>query len=344
MACVLVFPAFAAEKQEQVRPPANVVVGVSSKGTLAPSALFVGSVRFSDTSSVAAESAGKIRKVYFESGRKTAKGSILAVIDSELLEKSIAEAEAALDQTVANLQLAKNDFERTEKLFREDATSEQAFDSKKYNAEALEKQLAAKAAAVANLKAQLTKKTVYSPFDGIVVEKKVSEGEWVNAGSVIADIAMTGSVDIIVNVPEMHLRHMQTGLTADAEVSGRRVTAVFHSVIPAGDTANRTFPVKFRTSDSAGLLEGMEAKISLPVSEPSGVILVNRDAVVKASQGGTFVYTIEDGKTVSVPVKVVGYQGMNAGVQSDGLKEGMQVIVKGNERLKPGQAVNIIGK
>ncbi|NOS35040.1 MAG: efflux RND transporter periplasmic adaptor subunit, partial [Deltaproteobacteria bacterium] len=46
-----------------------------------------------------------------------------------------------------------------------------------------------------------------------------------------------------------------------------------------------------------------------------------------------------DGKAVMVPVKVVGYEGMTAVVAAEGLKEGMKVVVKGNERLRDGQAI-----
>ena len=40
-----------------------------------------------------------------------------------------------------------------------------------------------------------------------------------------------------------------------------------------------------------------------------------------------------------IPVQIVGYDGLNAGVQSQGLAEGMFVVVEGNERLRPGQSV-----
>jgi hypothetical protein len=45
-----------------------------------------------------------------------------------------------------------------------------------------------------------------------------------------------------------------------------------------------------------------------------------------------------------VPVNITGYKGMTAGVQAEGLKEGMKVVIKGNERLRDGQAVQISEK
>ena len=45
-----------------------------------------------------------------------------------------------------------------------------------------------------------------------------------------------------------------------------------------------------------------------------------------------------------IPVDVIGYQALIAGVQSPNLAEGMQVVVKGNERLRNGQNVSLVGQ
>jgi multidrug efflux pump subunit AcrA (membrane-fusion protein) len=55
--------------------------------------------------------------------------------------------------------------------------------------------------------------------------------------------------------------------------------------------------------------------------------------------GNTVVYTVNDSKAVMIPVRIAGYEKMNVGIHGNGLKEGMKVIVKGNERLRPGQPV-----
>lgn len=340
--CISTLSVFAADENSQGRPPANVVVGETASGMLAPTVSFVGTVRYSDISSVAAESAGKIKQVNFDVGDKVSKGSVLAVIDSELLVKSINQATASLEQIDANLQLAENDFERTTQLYNENATSKQAYENKKYAAISLQKQKAAQIAAIANLEAQLSKKIVYAPYDGIVAARNVSLGEWVNAGSVIADVAKSGEIDFIVNVPENILAFLKKGLQVSAYAAGKSITANFHSIVPVGDVGNRTFPVKFRTKSAEGLLEGMQVKVELPSSDASSVLFVSRDAVVKGD-GNVFVYTVTDNTAKVTPVEVVGYRGNEAGVTSQVLKPGMKVIVKGNERLQPDQPVNIIG-
>ena len=114
-------------------------------------------------------------------------------------------------------------------------------------------------------------------------------------------------------------------------------------VVPRGDVATRTFPVKIRTPNTQALIEGMTAKVLLPVEKPRNSLLVPRDAVITVS-GQTVVYAVNDSKARMIPVNVIGYQGLAAGIQGAGLTDGMQVVVKGNERLRNGQMVSALSE
>jgi multidrug efflux pump subunit AcrA (membrane-fusion protein) len=56
------------------------------------------------------------------------------------------------------------------------------------------------------------------------------------------------------------------------------------------------------------------------------------------------VYVIEEGKALFMPVTVLTYEGRQMGLLANGLKSGMSVVVEGNERLRPGQAVSVRGE
>ena len=112
------------------------------------------------------------------------------------------------------------------------------------------------------------------------------------------------------------------------------------ALIPSGDISTRTFPVKIRVVNTTSLMEGMEARVVLPVGDEAKVMTVHRDAVIKVF-GNTVVYTVQDSKAAMLPVTVLGYKGMSAGVQAEGLEAGMKVVVKGNERLRSDQEVVI---
>ena len=132
-------------------------------------------------------------------------------------------------------------------------------------------------------------------------------------------------------------------MSVKALINGDEITGSVIAVVPRGDVATRTFPVKIRTPNTLALIEGMSARVMLPVGKPRQTLVVSRDAVITPF-GQTVVYTVNDAKARMIPVDVIGYQGLTVGVQSPDLAEGMQVVVKGHERLRNGQDVSLLGQ
>jgi multidrug efflux pump subunit AcrA (membrane-fusion protein) len=110
------------------------------------------------------------------------------------------------------------------------------------------------------------------------------------------------------------------------------------ALVPQGDVATRTFPLRILLPSAPNLAQGMEARAILANGPVSETLLVPRDAVASAF-GQQAVWTVQEGKAVMLPAVVVGFQGDMAGVRAEGLTAGMPVVVKGNERLRPGQPV-----
>jgi hypothetical protein len=53
------------------------------------------------------------------------------------------------------------------------------------------------------------------------------------------------------------------------------------------------------------------------------------------------VFAVIESKARMIPVDIIGYAGLTTGVAARGLKDGMQVVVKGNERLQDKQMVSV---
>jgi hypothetical protein len=56
------------------------------------------------------------------------------------------------------------------------------------------------------------------------------------------------------------------------------------------------------------------------------------------------VFAVVEGKAVMIPVKVVGFMGLNAAISGKGLSEGMSIVVKGNERVFPKMDVKVLNE
>lgn len=339
----LVSPVWAQQKQEQPKqgpPPAQVVVSEVVKGMVVPEDKFIGTVYYPEISDLASEVDGKVDDVNFEEGRRVKKGDVLVRLDSQLLAKNLQATKASHEQVLAELENAQIDSERMKTLFKKDSIAAQVYDEYRFKAKSLTKRASALEAEVERFQIEIEKKMIRAPFNGIVIEKFVDRGEWLSPGSVIASIGRDDQVDIRVNVPNEVIQSVSIGMKAQVEVAGKRTEGKVFALIPKGDIATRTFPVKIRTNNSLSLVQGMEATVSLPRGKKEEALMVPRDGVID-KYGKTVLFTVVDSAAKMIPVRVIGYQGMMIGVEEEPLREGMQVVTKGNERLTEGQPVQV---
>ena len=322
-------------------PPAAVVVSEVQSGLVAPEAQFVGTVFYPEVSEVAAEVSGRIEVVHFEEGQRVKNGYELVRLDADLLKKILEGTIASYEQVVSDLEKARSDFNRMENLFKRQVIPEQVFDEHRFRVKGLEKRAASLMAEVERLRIELEKKRVRSPFDGIVVKKHVDRGEWLSSGSPVATVARDDVVDILVEVPENILRLIRIGMDIHVKAGGGETQGKVFAIVPRGDIPTRTFPMKVRVGNSLSLMEGMEARVSLPTGGSKRSLIIPRDALINLS-GENVVFIIENSKASMRSVKVNGYQGNRVGIEGEGLSQGMSVVVKGNERLRDGQSVTIL--
>lgn len=222
------------------------------------------------------------------------------------------------------------------------------------------------------LEDRLNKFTIKAPFDGYVVAEYTEVGAWVKQGDRIAEIIELAQVEVSVDVPEAYLIGLMEVMAA-AEDRGEAATAdvrlraldVHRSVttergrtgqvsriVPQASPRSRTFAVKVVVENvplrSNFLFQaGMLAHVTLPVGvAEKGTTLVPKDALVLMPDA-TYVCLAAknpqgDGWTARrVPVTVGLTKGDRVHVVGDGIVAGEQVVVRGNERLLPGQPIQI---
>lgn len=331
----------AQEKKAASIPPAKVVVKESKNGMLAPVAQFTGTVYYPEVSSVASEVSGIVETVWFEDGQRVKKGEPLVNLNSDLLEQNIIVAELSYKQALSELKKAKLDLNRIQNLFNEETVAEQVYDKHRFLVEGLESKALSLEANIGTLKLELRKKNVPAPFNGIVIERKTNRGEWLARGSIVATVAKDSEMDVIIDVPESIIPLLKKNMEIIVKVGSKEFQSNILAVIPKGNIETRTFPVKIRLKNRTLLMEGMEALVSLPTGEKHSSVLVHRDAVINKF-GKTVVFAVLASKALQIPVTVLGYQGLDVGVQGEGLKPGMQIVIKGNERISNGQPLEIL--
>jgi HlyD family secretion protein len=216
-------------------------------------------------------------------------------------------------------------------------------------------QVAVQEDVVERLRDQISKHTIVSRFTGYMVAEHTEVGQWVKSGDLVAEVIELDTVEIEVPVVEQYVPYVSIGQEVRVEIPalGDRIfTGKVALVVPQADVRARTFPVKVRvsneiTSNGPLIKSGMLARVTLPTGAKQDALLVPKDALVL---GGTtpMVYVVntsepngKSGQVAPVPVEL----GVATGDQiqvTGALTAGQLVVVQGNERLRPGQAVSIV--
>ncbi len=216
-------------------------------------------------------------------------------------------------------------------------------------------QVGVQEAMVDRLHDQITKYTIVSRFAGYVVAEHTEVGQWVKSGDLVAEVVELDTVEIAVQVVEQYIPFVTVGqqVRVDIPSLGERIFAgEVAMIVPQADVRARTFPVKVRLQNeitNAGPLikSGMLARVTMPTGAKQNALLVPKDALVLGKQT-TVVYVVnssdptsKQGQVAPVPVEL--------GVAEEDLIQvtgavvaGQFVVVRGNERLFPGQAVTVV--
>ncbi len=191
--------------------------------------------------------------------------------------------------------------------------------------------------------------TILAPFAGYVLEEFTEKGQWLKEGDPVARIAALDEVDVVVPVLEDSVGAVQIGDTVailfDA-LGAREFSGKVQAIVPQADRRARTFPVKLRLAnpkqgDQPTLRIGMFARIQLPVGPKTKALLIPKDALVLGGPAPT-VYVFDPKTNTVQPVPVATGRAMDDRIEIvKGLALGQQVVTKGNERLRPGQPVQL---
>lgn len=202
------------------------------------------------------------------------------------------------------------------------------------------------------LEDRLEKFEIRAPFDGYVVREETEEGAWIQQGDPIAEVIDIDPVEIDVKVPENSIRFLQRGMSVTVRVGaipGREFEGTLSQIVPEADERARSFPVKVLVANAPEneqdlLRPGMLAEASLPTSQVFEGLTVPKDAVVFGTSvvgGGPLVWKNEAGIARPVAVEIGVASGDRFAVTGE-LAEGDEVVIRGNERLRPGQPLQVI--
>lgn len=327
-----VVPAAPANAQGEP-PPAPVIVSAIQQRVIVDHVELIGTAQPRRSSQVASASEGKVVARYKEPGQALARGDRILMLDND-------ELRARLITATADVQLRTFRRDQSQGLRERDAISEDEAIETQYEFDRARAQLQDVRTRIADL-------TVRAPFDGALVESLVEIGEWVNRGQAVAHIVAADTARVYVNVPERYVDRLRPGTQAAVTIAALgtdSIEAAVVAVLAQGYANSRTFPVIVEFLNPGRRVRGgMSATVRLAIAESAQDLLVHKDAIITGATG-SHLFVVREDAAVMLPVTTgLATQG-DVAVHGDGLQAGDLAIVRGNERLRDGQAVRVLRK
>jgi len=321
---------------------------------------YTGRIEAISSVDVRARVSGYLEKVNFKAGEKVKKGDLLFLIDPKPFSAQLNYAEAELERARAKRELAKNDLERAERLFRAKAISEEEHDAR---SKGLREAAAAVQSAEANVvtaRLNLDYTKVRAPIDGRIGRELITEGNLVSGGgadaTLLTFIVSTDPVYVYVDADERSvLKYRRLAQQIGTARFGSGQTPVQLAVAdetdfphqgnldyisPREDTATGTVTLRGVFPNADDLLSpGFFARMRVRGSAPYPAILLP-DRSIATDQAQRFIWVVNKDNQVEYRKVVLGAHIGQSRVIKEGLKPEEWVVIEGLQKLRPGIKVN----
>ncbi|MGH7953541.1 MAG: efflux RND transporter periplasmic adaptor subunit, partial [Limisphaerales bacterium] len=341
------------KKKPRAVPPGVPVIVATAMATNMPVQINpppFGHVMAYSTVTVHSQIGGILSAVHFKEGDEVKKGDLLFTIDPRPMQAALNQAQAALERDQAQLEYAKINFAREQKLFDAKIVSSDELDTTRASMDALIGTTVADRAAITNAELNLEFTKIRAPIDGKTGALKAYAGDVVKApDDVLLTINQIHPIYVEFAVPEQFLPEIKKQMGKKT----LKVSATFQNMSGAPPQGDLTFidnsvdettgtidlKATFPNKDSA-LWPGQFVQVTLTLSELTNAVVVPTQAI-QTGQNRQFIYVVKPDQTVEERPVTIGIEYDGKTVVKKGLKAGETVVTDGQLRLAPGVKVSI---
>jgi multidrug efflux system membrane fusion protein len=295
---------------------------------------------------VRTRASGYLVRVAFKEGDLVKKGDLLFVVDPRPYQAALARAKADLESIRADLQLARSNAARAQRLYKDNAISQQGLEAQTSAVEQLAARRAAAEAAVSSAALDLDYAFVRSPISGRIGRALITVGNIVGPStpSPLATVVSVNPLYVYVDLDEVRGQRLRQASASVAQLGfpgeeGYPRHAPIDFIDNRVDPATGTLRVRAVVDNADGrLTHGLFARVRLSDGDAHQGLLV-ADRAVANDQDRRFVWVVgADGKAQRRPVKLGPVDG-GLRVVREGLAPSDKVVVRGLQRLRPGVEV-----
>mgnify|MGYP001159609774 FL=1 len=271
---------------------------------------------------------GRIIEVSSKKGETLNSGQLIALIDPEDRQQKLSEAKAIFEQRTL-------EYDTTKELFDSNFRSEGQLAEAKSNLELAKANLA-------RSQLNLEHTNIVAPFDGILQEKAIEIGNYVNQGDQVAIFVDLNPILIVGELLEKDLHKVTLGKQCTAELTnGQIINGDITYISSSAKDLTRTFQVEIEANNSSNqVVDGITAKLIIPIQEitahrvPSSLLTLDDEGIIG-------IKAVNDSNEVIFhKIEIVGED--KSGLWVTGLPEEVSIITVGQEYVAPGQLIEPI--
>jgi membrane fusion protein, multidrug efflux system len=326
--------AVSVEKKTQSLEFSNSDLWVVVPGEINRSIPLTGSLKAVNQALLKAKIAGELKLFVLREGMSVKAGQVIAEIDAIDARSRIAEREAQLRSSVAQVDQAKRVVDSNKALLEKNFISQNAFDVTRSNYDVAVAARDAIAQQLVQSKKALTDTQIISPINGVIAERFVQPGEKLAIDARVVSVIDLSKMEIEAPVPASDITNITVGQTVSLQVEGVNGDQIgkITRIAPTTQAGTRSIPIYITLENRNPLIRGgMFAQGNLAVEARKNVIVIPLAALREAA-GRNFVYVIANGVVAEREIKIgLRDDRASAANGSSGVAEIIQGLKTGDE-------------
>ncbi|MBN1639287.1 MAG: efflux RND transporter periplasmic adaptor subunit [Ignavibacteriales bacterium] len=300
----------------------------------------------------------RIEKLYVKAGDRVSTNQTIARQYNASLSQGVEVAKANLNNAETQYELAKQNFQRMERLFEQRAISTQQFDQASAQFKAAGTGLEVARAQYHQSLENYQNSIIKSPFSGVVAAVFIEQNQTVSTGQKIAQIIDPSTMKSKIKVASRDISLIKIGKEVEVSIPSipnKKYNGNIKTIDQAVDPVSKTLEIEVVITDADdNIKSGMYAEYMIPINSverakvvPETALLsqtevqINRETGTQETLKRYFLFVVENGKAKMKEVQV-GLISNNRVEITEGLNFNDKVIVVGNNIVQDNQKVNII--
>ncbi len=316
--------------------PVNVTIAALKE--LAPTIRVSGSVISPSDAQISARTTGVLIALA-EVGDNVSKGQNIAIIDNQILLLTEQQQIARISRIKHRLSYLSREVKRLQSLASNNLTSKTEMENTSTEHAEKQSELEAANTRLAQIKVEISYLQLKAPFSGIITSRLSQVGERVEPGTNIVRLVATSTLEVTAAVPVSAYAYIEKEMKLAVTSTLGSIIVPVRSLVAVADRRSRLMELRLNLLNTPWPV-GLNVKVSIPNGERQKVLAVVRDALIIRRDGVSVFRIKADNSAERLSVNLGRGSGAYIEIIGD-IRPGDKIVIRGGERLRPGQIVTI---